>query len=152
MPTILWSDAVEEALCFGWVDSKRKPIDEDKFMQFFSKRKKQSTWSKINKEKILRLVGEGLMSQGGLDCIDAAKKNGSWTVLDEIEELIIPKDLNKAFNGKPGSKKFFLGLSKSAKRMILLWVVMARQEVTRKKRIEEIVNCAVEGKKPKHMG
>ncbi|ACE06207.1 hypothetical protein Aasi_0836 [Candidatus Amoebophilus asiaticus 5a2] len=93
MPTISWSEAVDEALCFGWIDSKAKPIDEEKYMQFFSKRRAISTWSKVNKEKVQKLIDGGTMTKAGLESIEIAKQNGSWTILDEVEALIIPNDL-----------------------------------------------------------
>src|SRR6188768_2880532 len=97
MATLNWSDAVDEALCFGWIDSTVRPIDDEKFMRSFTKRKPKGTWSKINKEKITRLIADGLMMPAGLECIEKAKQNGSWEILDEVEELIIPKDLELAF-------------------------------------------------------
>ncbi|MBC7451582.1 MAG: hypothetical protein H7259_08860, partial [Cytophagales bacterium] len=89
-PTIGWSEIVDEALCFGWVDGKRKSIDHETFIQFLCKRKASSTWSKVNKAKIIRLIESGLMTQAGLECIEKAKQNGSWTLLDDVEELTIP--------------------------------------------------------------
>jgi uncharacterized protein YdeI (YjbR/CyaY-like superfamily) len=144
-PTITWSEAVDEALCFGWIDSIRKPIDEEKFMQFFGKRKPTSTWSKVNKEKVQNLIAEGRMTAAGLACIDIAKQNGSWNILDTVEALIIPNDLNKAFKTQKGSKDFFMSLPKSVKKRILQWLVLAKREETRLKRINEIVAHA--GKK-----
>ncbi|MES2678523.1 MAG: YdeI/OmpD-associated family protein [Bacteroidota bacterium] len=149
MPTITWSEAVDEALCFGWIDSKAKPVDEATFMHFFCKRKAKGTWSKINKEKIERLSKENLMAPAGLAVIEAAKQNGSWTILDEVEELIIPNDLAKAFKTRPGSKAFFLSLSKSVKKMMLSWLVLAKREETRQKRIEEIADHAAQKLRPK---
>ncbi len=149
IPTVLWSDAVDEAICFGWIDSKRVTIDDDKFMQFFTKRKPNGTWSKVNKEKIKQLIERGLMTEVGLDCIEKAKQNGSWTVLDEVEELIIPRDLELAFNGKKGSIAFFLSLSKSVRKSILQWIVLAKQPETRQKRINEMAEMASQNLKPK---
>jgi uncharacterized protein YdeI (YjbR/CyaY-like superfamily) len=149
IPTITWSDAVDEAICFGWIDSKRITIDDDKFIQFFTKRKPKGTWSKVNKEKIKQLTDKGLMTQAGFECIEKAKQNGSWTVLDEVEELIIPKDLEEEFNRKTGSKDFFLGLSKSVRKSILQWIVLAKQVETRQKRISEIAEMASRNLKPK---
>jgi uncharacterized protein YdeI (YjbR/CyaY-like superfamily) len=77
IPTVMWSDAVDEAICFGWIDSKRITIDDDKFMQFFTKRKPNGTWSKVNKEKIKQLTDKGLMTEAGFECIEKAKQNGS---------------------------------------------------------------------------
>lgn len=143
IPTVNWSDAVDEALCFGWIDSQRKSIDEEKFMQRFSRRKANSTWSKVNKQKIQRLIKEGLMTKAGLEVIEAAKQNGSWSILDDVEEHVIPKDLEAAFKKKAGSKSFFLSLSKSKRRAALLALVLTKRPETRAKRVREIAeHCA----------
>lgn len=149
LPSVIYSEAVDEALCFGWIDSKSKPIDSDSYMQFFCRRKPKSVWSKINKEKIARLTQEGLMTKAGLDCIEIAKQNGSWTILDEAEALIIPDDLEKAFHKKPLAKNYFLNLSRSDKRNILQWLVLAKRPETRQNRISEIVTLADQYQKPK---
>ncbi|MCG9899349.1 MAG: YdeI/OmpD-associated family protein [Hydrotalea sp.] len=148
-PTVTYSEAVDEALCFGWIDSKSKPLDDEKFMQFFSKRKAKSVWSKVNKEKIERLTKEGLMTKAGFDIIEIAKQNGSWTILDEVEALIIPKDLNDKFEKRPKAKAYFLSLSRSDKRNILQWLILARRQETRQNRISEIVELADQFLKPK---
>lgn len=149
MASITWSEAVDEALCFGWIDSKAKPLDEEKFMQFFSRRKPRGTWSKVNKEKIKRLIDAELMSEAGFETIEAAKQNGSWTILDEVEELIVPEDLQNAFNTWLGSEEYFSGLSKSVRKAMLQWLVLARQPETRQKRISEIAELASQKRKPK---
>lgn len=148
-PTISWSEAVDEALCFGWIDSLKKTIDDDTFMQFFCKRKPNSTWSKINKAKVQLLIDKGLMMQAGYESIELAKQNGSWTVLDGVEELTIPEDLAKAFKTRPGSQDFFLSLSRSVKKGMLQWLVLAKQQTTRQKRISEIAELAAKKLKPK---
>ncbi|WP_028666460.1 YdeI/OmpD-associated family protein [Runella zeae] len=149
IPTIIYSEAVDEALCFGWIDSKSKPLDNEKFMQFFSKRKTNSVWSKVNKEKIERLTIEGLMTKAGFDIIEIAKQNGSWTILDEAEALIIPADLEEEFEKRPQAKSYFVSLSRSDKRNILQWLVLAKRQETRAKRITEIVELADQNLKPK---
>ena len=149
IPTVSYSDAVDEALCFGWIDSKAKSIDEVKFMQFFSKRKEKSVWSKINKEKIEMLISSGLMTPAGLAIIEKAKANGSWTILDEVEALIIPPDLEEAFSQKLNAKTYFQSLSRTDQRNILQWLVLAKRPETRQKRIDEIVDLAELGQKPK---
>lgn len=116
-PTITWSEAVDEALCFGWIDSIAKPVDEEKFMRFFSRRKGNSVWSGINKEKVRRLIEEGLMTKRGLESIEIAKGNGSWTLLDDIEALLIPADLEVEFQKRLNAKSYFLSLSKSDKKV-----------------------------------
>ena len=147
--SISWSDAVDEALCFGWIDSKKIAIDEEKSQQFFSKRKPKSTWSKINKLKIEQLIGKGLMNKAGYDIIEIAKQNGSWTILDEVEELKIPSDLEMKFETQKGSLDFFLSLSKSVRKAILQWVVLAKRPETRQNRINEIAELASQKLKPK---
>jgi uncharacterized protein YdeI (YjbR/CyaY-like superfamily) len=149
-PTVSWSDSVDEALCFGWIDSKKIAIDKEKSHQFFSKRKAKGTWSKINKEKILKLTESGMMTQAGLHVIETAKQNGSWTILDEVEELIIPKDLETALNSTENAMDYFLSVSKSVKKMLLSWIVMAKKEETRQHRITEIVTNAAQKQKPKN--
>ena len=147
--TITWSEAVDEALCFGWIDSTARPLDDEKFMQFFTRRKANSVWSKINKGKVQRLIEEGLMTQAGYESIEAAKQNGSWSILDDVEELKIPKDLEKAFRSHAGAKAYFVGLSKSVKKSILQWLVLAKRPETRQKRIAEIAELAGQQLKPK---
>ena len=149
--SISWSAAVDEALCFGWIDSKKIKIDEETSHQFFSKRKPNSTWSKINKDKVERLIEQGLMAEAGFESIEIAKTNGSWTILDEVEQLIIPKDLAAAFKKKPTCKDFFIRLSKSTRKAILQWLVLAKTTETRQKRIAEIIENADKNLKPKHL-
>jgi uncharacterized protein YdeI (YjbR/CyaY-like superfamily) len=151
IPSLSWSEAVDEALCFGWIDSTRKTIDEFSFMQFFSKRKPKSNWSKINKEKVQQLIDNGKMTKVGYESIDTAKQNGYWTILDEVEELIIPKDLEIAFEKHKDSKDYFLSLSKSTRKIILSWIVLAKQQETRQKRIDEVAESAEQNLKPKHL-
>lgn len=146
---INWSDAVDEALCFGWIDSTRKTLDENRFIQRFSKRKPGSMWSKINKEKVRRLVEEGRMTQAGLHSIETAKQNGSWNISDAAEELHVPDDLAEAFKARPGSGEYFLGLAKSVRKSMLQWLAMAKRPETRQKRIAEIAEAAALNKKPK---
>ena len=149
--SITWSEAVDVALCFGWIDSKKISIDKNTSHQFFSKRKPKSTWSKINKNKVEQLIEAGLMTKAGLACIETAKQNGSWTILDEVEELIIPKDLETEFAKKPNSKAFFASLSKSVKKIILYWLVSAKTTETRQKRLTEIIESTEQNLKPKHL-
>ncbi|MDG4654821.1 YdeI/OmpD-associated family protein [Chryseobacterium arthrosphaerae] len=150
LPIVSWSELVDEALCFGWIDSTRKTVDEGSFMQLFSRRKPNSTWSKINKEKVQKLIDSNLMTKAGFETIRIAKENGSWNILDSVEELVIPEDLNEAFKMHDGSEAYFLSLSKSVKKMLLQWIVLAKRTETRKKRIDEIAILAAQNKKPKN--
>lgn len=135
-----WSDAVDEALCFGWIDSTRRPIDEEKFMQFFSQRKPKSNWSRINKEKVDKLIAEGKMSEAGINSIEVAKENGSWTFLDDIEDLIIPPELATELATHSVANEFYQNLSKSIKKQILYWLASAKREETRRKRLQTIIS------------
>ena len=137
-----WSDAVHEALCFGWIDSIKKKRDAESSIQYFGKRKPKSTWSKINKQKIEKLIAEHRMSQAGYDAIAIAKENGSWEILDSVEELIIPEDLMFELSSRTNALEFFQSLSKSIKKMMLYWIISAKRPETRQKRILEIAGCA----------
>ena len=148
-PSLSWSDAVDEALCFGWIDSTKKTIDKESYMQYFSKRKPNSMWSKINKEKVAKLIKENLMTDAGFQSIVIAKENGSWNALDDIEALIVPRDLKEALATNREAMAFFNGLSNSAKKLLLHWVTFAKRPETRKKRIVELVESASQGHKPK---
>jgi uncharacterized protein YdeI (YjbR/CyaY-like superfamily) len=147
--SLTWSEAVDEALCFGWIDSTRKTIDDEQFVQFFCRRKPNSGWSKINKEKIERLTASGLMFPAGLAAVETAKLNGSWTTLDEVEDLTVPEDLEQAFGMRPGSETFFAGLSKSQRKIMLHWITTAKRPETRQKRIDELAALAAQQLKPK---
>ncbi|RZL13155.1 MAG: hypothetical protein EOO62_09015 [Hymenobacter sp.] len=141
-PTLTWSEAVDEALCFGWIDSQAKPLDKERYQQFFSRRKPTSGWSRVNKEKITRLLAAGYMRPAGLASIETAKQNGSWTLLDEVEELRLPADLALAFEQCPAAKAHFLGLSRTTKRTLLLGLVLAKRPATRQQRIAAILALA----------
>ncbi len=149
--TLSWSEAVDEALCFGWIDSTAKSIDEARYKQFFTKRKPKSVWSKINKDKIEQLHKAGLIAQAGYDIIEIAKQNGYWNSLDQIEAMIIPDDLEEAFYNHPLAKDFYHSLSNSIKKQLLYWVSSAKKPETRQKRIDEIILNANQNKKPKHI-
>ncbi|MFZ4929585.1 YdeI/OmpD-associated family protein [Chryseobacterium sp. Mn2064] len=151
IPSLSWSEAVDEALCFGWIDSTRKKVNDISFMQFFGKRKPKSNWSKINKEKVQQLIDSKRMTKQGYESIEIAKKNGYWTILDEIEEVIIPDDLEIAFKKHKGSKDYFLSLSKSTRKIILCWIILVGKQETRQKRIEEVVESAALNLKPRHL-
>jgi uncharacterized protein YdeI (YjbR/CyaY-like superfamily) len=149
--SITWAESVETALCFGWIDSKKIKIDADTSHQFFSKRKASGTWSKINKDKVAQLIENGLMTAAGYESIAVAKENGSWTILDEVEQLLIPEDLKEEFKNQPAAGAFFESLSKSSKKAILQWLVLAKRPETRQKRVNEVVELAAQRLKPKHV-
>ena len=149
IPSLSWSEAVDEALCFGWIDSTKKTIDKERYKQYFSKRKPKSNWSKVNKDKVKILIEQGLMKEAGSKSIEIAKENGSWIFLDEVEALVIPEDLKEELRNHKNSMEYFDSLSKSAKKILLYWVISAKRKETRQKRILEIAENASQKLKPK---
>lgn len=141
-PSLTYADAVEEALCFGWIDSKPNKRDDESFYLTFAKRKPTSGWSKLNKTRIKKLLEQGQMTEAGLQAIETAKKNGTWEALDEIEKLTIPPDLAKALAKNKQAQKHFDAFPKSVKRGILEWITNAKREETRIKRVTETVSLA----------
>lgn len=138
-PRFEYGESVEEALCFGWIDSKPAKLDEERSMLWFAPRKARTGWSKLNKERVERLIAAGLMAPAGLTKVDAAKKDGSWNALDAVEALEIPSDLAKAFSKNEPARGHFEAFPKSVKRGILEWILNAKRPETRVKRIEETV-------------
>ncbi|MDZ4726862.1 MAG: YdeI/OmpD-associated family protein [Leptospira sp.] len=142
IPSVYYPEAVDEALCFGWIDSKPNKRDEESYYQFFSKRNPKSNWSKVNKEKVSRLIEKGLMHSSGYEMIELAKQSGTWDALDGVENLTIPNELNDLFLKNKTAYKNWENFSRSSKRGILEWIMNAKREETRKKRIEETVKLA----------
>jgi uncharacterized protein YdeI (YjbR/CyaY-like superfamily) len=145
-PRVPYADAVEEALCFGWIDSVMNPLDDDSYMQLFTPRKPKSNWSKLNKQRIEKLVEQGLMMPAGAARIEAARRDGSWTLLDAVEALEVPADLSKALARNKTAQKNFEAFSPSRKKMLLYWVNEAKRPETRAKRITEAVAAAKENR------
>ncbi len=149
-PSVTYADAVEEALCFGWVDSRPNMLDDERYKQLFSPRKTKSPWSKLNKQRVEKLIQQGLMTSAGLEKIEAAKLDGSWSAYDVIEELTIPPDLEQALAANPAANQYFRAFSNSSKKNILWWISSAKQPATRLKRIEETVRLAEQNIKANH--
>ena len=141
-PTLSYDEQVDEAMCFGWVDSTPKKIDAERSARYFAPRKVGSGWSRVNKERVQRMTEAGLMRPAGQALIDAAKADGSWTLLDAVENLEVPDDLAAALARHPGAAAYFDAFPRSAKRGILEWIVQAKREATRAKRIEETAELA----------
>ena len=141
-PRVEYEEAVEEALCFGWIDSQGGNIDERRSRQYYAPRKPQSGWAATNKVRIERLIAGGLMRPAGLAAIDRAKENGSWTLLDDVEAGVVPDDLASALAAHPPAATNFDAFPKSVKRMLLERVAQARRPETRAARILEIATLA----------
>lgn len=144
VPSVYYPEAVEEALCFGWIDSKPNKRDSESRYQYFSKRKPKSNWSKINKERVARLMEQGLISEAGMKMIELAKQSGTWNALDAVEDLVIPDDLQELFTHNKKALKNWEQFPRSAKKGILEWILNAKRTETRQKRIEETVKLAAE--------
>lgn len=140
--SIYYPEAVDEALCFGWIDSKPNKRDEQSYYQYFSPRNPKSNWSKVNKEKIARLAQENRLQPSGLQLIELAKATGTWTALDEVENWIVPSDLQVLFDQNPTAWKYWQAFPPSAKRGILEWIFNAKRPATRQKRLEQTVELA----------
>jgi uncharacterized protein YdeI (YjbR/CyaY-like superfamily) len=151
-PSVYWSEAVDEALCFGWIDSVRYNRDDDSFYHYFTKRKPKSNWSKINKEKVKRLMDAGLIAPAGLEMIQIAKQSGTWAAMDEVEKLTVPEDFQKKLNAYKVALQNWQSFPPSSKKLILFWIETAKRPETRQKRIEETVELAMKNIRANHYG
>lgn len=141
-------EAVEEALCFGWIDSRMHPIDADTYRVVFSPRRPGSIWSANNKRRIERLIRDGLMTEAGLATIERAKADGMWTSLDGVEALEIPEDLSSALDAAPSARANFDAYPASTRKLVLHHVNGARRPATRARRIADLVRLAEENRRP----
>jgi uncharacterized protein YdeI (YjbR/CyaY-like superfamily) len=142
--SVYYPEAVDEALCFGWVDSLVNKRDEVSYYQYFAKRKPKSNWSKVNKEKVEKLMEAGLMMPAGLTMVELAKQTGTWTALDEVEQSVVPADMQALLNKQPEAQANWDNFPKSVKRGILEWILNAKKPETRKLRVEETVRLAAQ--------
>ena len=138
---------VEEALCVGWIDSKGRKLDERRSMLLMTPRKAGSGWSRPNKERLERLFAAGQMEPAGIAMVKAAKADGSWTALDDIENLVEPDDLRAALDATPAARESWDGFPRSTKRATLEWISLAKRAETRTKRIEETATLAARGER-----
>jgi uncharacterized protein YdeI (YjbR/CyaY-like superfamily) len=147
-----YSEAVEEALCFGWIDSTARPLDEERYMQRFTPRKPKSGWSSLNKQRIKRMIEQSLMTAAGLEKIDIAKKNGCWKSLDKIyapvEQLEIPGDLAKEFSRNKKAKNNFDNFPVFTRRRFLYWINAAKRDDKRAERVKIAATMCAANKKP----
>ena len=140
--SVNYEEAVEEALCFGWIDSKPRKKDENTFLLFFSRRKPKSVWSASNKKRLVKLIANGQMMPAGLEAIEIAKANGSWTSIDDVEAMVMPVALEKVFKKKKLAMTNFMAFPASVKKGLYQWISSAKTDATRDKRIYETVSLA----------
>ena len=146
-PSVNYADSVEEALCFGWIDSAKRTIDASSSKLLFTPRKLKSNWSALNKTRVARLITEGLMMPTGLAKVEWAKQHGTWDALNEVSEGIIPDDLMWTFEQNPPSLEHWEKFSKSSRKAILEWILNAKTPETRTKRILETATLAAQNVK-----
>lgn len=147
MPAPTYDDVVEEALCFGWIDSTARGRDEVTAMQLLTPRKPRSTWSAANKARLEVLLPSGLMTERGLRAIETARANGSWQALDLVERLEVPGDLAGALDSTPGARAAWDGFPPGARKQMLWHVVSAKRADTRATRVARIVAAAAEDRR-----
>ncbi len=150
LPAPSYDDIVEEALCFGWIDSTVRGLDDQRRMLLLTPRKPTSTWAATNKERVARLSAAGLIEEPGWAAIRVAKANGSWSVLDSVEALEVPADLAAALAQTPGAAANFDAFSSSSRKTILWWVASAKRDETRERRIATTARLAAEGIRANH--
>lgn len=140
--------AIEEALCFGWVDSTGGRVDDDRGKLYFAPRKPRSPWAATNKARVERLIAQGRMMPAGLAAIDRAKSNGSWEVLDSSERLEVPDDLGAALDARPPATANFAAFPPSARKMLLGWIALAVRPETRAARVTKVAEAAARNERP----
>ena len=141
-----YAESVEEALCFGWIDSHKRKLDEERAIQLFTPRRRKSPWSTLNKERIERIIADGTMTPAGMAKIEAAQQDGSWAIYDTIEALTMPADLDAALATNPAAGATFRAFSPSQTKQLLWHIESAKRPETRARRIAEIVAAAAEGR------
>ena len=148
-PKILYEDAVEEAICFGWIDGKINSIDDEIFIQRYSPRRKNSIWSLLNRNRAEKMIKEKKMTKAGLEKIEEAKKNGKWQIAYTSKKPArMPLKLKRALMKNKRAWKNFSNFSVSARNTYIWWVTSPKREETKKRRIKDIVKRARDNRKP----
>ena len=146
-PTLSTDDVVEEAIAFGWIDSVPKKLDAERSLLWVSPRQPGSNWSRLSKTRAARMIAAGQMTPAGQAAIDRAKADGTWAALDDVEDLVVPDDLAAALAAHPPARAEWDGFPPSTRRGILEWVLTAKRDDTRARRIEETARLAQRGKR-----
>lgn len=146
-PAPPYEEQITEALRVGWVDSTGKKLDDERTMLYFARRRAGSEWARTNKERIARLEAQGSMLPAGQAVVDQARADGSWTLLDAVEDLIVPDDLAAALDRHEGAREHWDGFTPSARKQILWWIVQAKRPATRAARVEESARRASLGER-----
>jgi uncharacterized protein YdeI (YjbR/CyaY-like superfamily) len=149
-PRIPYDDAVEEAICFGWIDSTIKRLDEEKYLQKFTPRNEKSNWSELNKKRARKMIEQGRMTPTGLTKFKQASKQKDKEIRDSTvsKRLIIPPDLKRALFANKKALRNFDNFAPSYRRLYIAWISAAKRQETREKRIKQTVKWSAENKKP----
>jgi len=142
-----YEDLVEEAICFGWIDSTVNSLDPERGLQLMTPRKPRSGWTRLNRQRVADLEAQGRMTDAGLRVVEAAKGNGSWTIYDAVEDLIEPDDLAEALDASPAARTAWDGFPPSARKQMLWWIISARKPETRAGRIAKVASEAASGRR-----
>ena len=142
-----YEETVVEALRWGWIDSTQRTVDEQRSMMWFAPRRPGSVWTRRNKERVARLEASGRLEAAGRAAVDAAKATGMWTLMDDVENLVVPPDLAAALEEHPGSREHFDSFPPSARKAILGWIALAKKPETRSARIAEAATRAARGER-----
>jgi uncharacterized protein YdeI (YjbR/CyaY-like superfamily) len=145
--SVAYEDLVEEAICFGWIDSTVNILDDDRGLQLMTPRRPKSGWTRLNRQRVATLEAQGRMTEAGRRAVATAKANGWWTIYDAVEDLCEPADLTQALNASPAARAAWAGFPPSARKQMLWWVVTASRPPTRASRIARIVADAQLGRR-----
>ncbi len=146
-PRCPYPDAVEEAICFGWIDSTASTLDDDRRLQLFTPRKAKSSWTRLNRRRVADMERLGLMTDAGRRAVEVAKANGWWTIADPVEDLIEPDQLKTALDKDPEARANWDRFPPSARKQMLWWVISAARDETKAQRIGQIVSAAARGER-----
>ncbi len=138
-PRCPYPEVVEEAICFGWIDSTATVLDADRGLQLITPRKPKSPWTRLNRRRAADMEAAGLMTDAGRSAIEIAQANGWWTISDSVEDLVEPEVLRAALDETPAARSSWDGFPPSARKQMLWWVVSAAKAETQQRRVDEIV-------------
>jgi len=141
--------AIVEALRWGWVDSTQRTVDEQRSMMWYAPRRPGSVWTRRNKLRVAALEEDGRMEPPGQAAVAAARASGMWTLMDEVEDLVVPADLGAALDARPGARDHWESFPPSARKQALAWIVLAKKAETRTKRVAEVADASARGERPR---
>jgi len=144
--------AIEEALCFGWVDGQAAPLDDQRSKLYFAPRKRRGTWARSNKDRVERLLRAGRMAPAGMAAVELARSDGTWTILDSVDRLEVPPDLAAALAARPAARANFDAFPPSARHGLLGWIALARRDATRQRRIATTAAAAERNERANEQG